>query len=803
MSALRSLSRQKLAARESIAGERLPYTHHVTDRVVALRDGSLMCCLQLSGFPFETADDAELDYRHSVRATLLRSLGSSRFGLYAHVQRRRVSPYPDGTFADPFARALDEAWKRRVTSARLYVNDLTFSIIRRPLQGKIGKIDGLLRLVRDHADEAAGALAFDRELRELEAAVDAALAVLEPYGAVPLIVYDGAAGACSEPLEFLSSLYNGELRAVALPRADLGRHIPYKRVTFGDEAFELRGPTAADTKVGAILSVKDYPSETQAGLLDGLLRLPHELTISQSFGFVDRTVAVERMKLSLRRLRSGSDEETRSLRADMEGALDDVSYGRTGYGEHHLTVQLLAHDAATLDDAIGEVSAAFSDFGAVAVREDVNLEPAFWAQFPGNFKDIGRRALVSTDNFASFASLHNFPTGCPDGNHWGPAVTMLETTSGTPYFFNFHRGDVGNFTLIGSTGLGKTVLATFLIGQAQKSAPRTVYFDKDRGAEIFIRALGGNYSVVRAGVPTGWNPLQLPDSPTNRAFLRDLVAALVAEPAKPLSAEDLSAIAEAVDANFEQDPAYRRLSYFAELFRGRARQEAGDLAARLARWHSEGSHAWAFDNEADHLDLDERTIGVDLTHILDDPTARGPAMLYLFHRVTERLDGAPTIIVVDEGWKALDDAAFAYRLKDLEKTIRKRNGLVGFITQSAHDLVNSSVGAAIIEQSPTQLFLPNPQARADEYCTGFGLTAHELDIVRSLPDSARCVLIKQGREAVVARLDLSGYDEILSVLSGREATVRLADQLREAHGDAPAAWLPAFIRTLHPKETTA
>ncbi|MDP2419319.1 MAG: alpha-hydroxy-acid oxidizing protein, partial [Hydrogenophaga sp.] len=141
-----------------------------------------------------------------------------------------------------------------------------------PLQpGQSALIDGLLRLVRDHADEAAGALAFDRELRELEAAVDAALAVLEPYGAVPLTVYDGAAGNCSEPVEFLSSLYNGELRAVALPRADLGRHIPYKRVTFGDEAFELRGPTAADTKVGAILSVKDYPSETQAGLLDGLL----------------------------------------------------------------------------------------------------------------------------------------------------------------------------------------------------------------------------------------------------------------------------------------------------------------------------------------------------------------------------------------------------------------------------------------------------------------------------------------------------------------------------------------------------
>lgn len=803
MTALRQMSREKLAAREAAAGERLPYAHHVNDRVLALRDGSLMSILKIDGFPFETADDAELDYRQNVRATLLRSLGSSRFGLYAHIIRRRVSPYPDGAFTDPFARVLDEAWKRRVTSAQLYVNDLYLTIIRRPPQGRLGMADSLLRLVRDRADELAAAQAFERDLRELDAAVDSALGVLEPYGAAPLTVYDGSFGTCSEPAEFLSSLYNGELRAIALPRVDLGRHLPYKRLTFGDEAFELRGAAQADTRVGAILSVKDYPSETQAGLLDGLLRLPHEMTVTQSFGFVDRTVAIERMKLALRRLRSGGDEETRSLRADMEAAIDDVSYGRSAYGEHHLTVQLLASDTATLDDAVSDVAAAFADFGAIAVREDVNLEPAFWAQFPGNFKDVGRRALISTANFASFASLHNFPVGRPDGNHWGPAVTMLETTSGTPYFFNFHKGDVGNFTLIGSTGAGKTVLATFLVAQAQKFAPRTVYFDKDRGAELFIRALGGGYSVVRAGVPTGWNPLQLADSPENRAFLRDFIESLVARPDEPLTPDERATISEAIDANFEQDPAFRRLSYLAELFLGGSRREANDLAARLAQWHGTGSHAWAFDNAADTLDLEQRTIGVDLTQILDDPHARGPAMLYLFHRVAERLDGSPAIIIVDEGWKALDDAAFAYRLKDLEKTIRKKNGLVGFITQSAHDLVSSTIGSAIIEQSPTQLFLPNAKARAEEYCSGFGLTAHELEIVRGLPDTAHCVLIKQGREAVVARLNLSGYDEILSVLSAREATVRLADGIRRHHGDDPAAWLPPFIRTLHPKEMVA
>ena len=789
-----------LAAREAAAGDRLPYAHHVDDRTIALRDGSLMCCLRLDGLPFETADAGELDYRLQVRATLWRALGSSRFGLYAHAVRRRVQPYPDGSFADPFARAVDAAWRRRLAGSTLYVNDLYLSIIRRPLRGKAGLAERALQLMSSRAGAAADAQALEQEMRELDGAVDSVLAVLEPYGATPLTLYESAHGLASEPAEFLAQLYNGELRCVRLPHADLGHHIAASRISFGDETFEIRGATGR--RLGAILSVKDYPAETEAGLLDHLLCLPHELTVTQGFGFVDRPVAVERMKLALRRLRAGSDEETRSLRADMEAALDDVSYGRSAYGEHHLTVQLLADEPRALGEAVSDVAAAFAEIGAVAVREDIALEPAFWTQFPGNFKDVGRRALVSTANFAAFASLHNFPTGRPDGNHWGPAVTLFETTSGTPYFFNFHARDVGNFTLIGATGSGKTVLATFLVAQAQKFSPHTVYFDKDRGAELFIRAIRGRYSVVRAGHATGWNPLQLPDSAANRAFLRDWLAGLVADGA-PLTPEERTMIADAVDANFGQIPAFRRMGCLVELFVGRQRRSSGDLAARLAPWHGAGAKAWAFDNDADTLDLGGATIGIDLTELLDLADVRRPAMHYLFHRVAERLDGTPAIIIVDEGWKALDDEAFAYRLKDLEKTIRKKNGLVGFITQSAHDLVASHVGAAIIEQSPTRLFLPNPHARAEDYCAGLGLTAHELEIVRSLPDTGHGVLIRQGRDAVVARLALTGLEAIIAVLSGREATVRLADTLRARHGDAPAAWLPPFIRTLFPEEMTS
>ena len=187
------------------------------------------------------------------------------------------------------------------------------------------------------------------------------------------------------------------------------------------------------------------------------------------------------------------------------------------------------------------------------------------------------------------------------------------------------------------------------------------------------------------------------------------------------------------------------------------------------------------------------TVGFDMTQILDDPALRSPAMMYLFHRVEERLDGTAAIVVVDEGWKALDDDVFVRRIKDWEKTIRKRNGIVGFATQSAQDALESRIASAIIEQAATQIFMANPKAREADYVEGFGLTPHEYEIIRTLPDDARCFLVKHGADSVVARLNLSGEQDLLTILSGRERTVRLLDEIRAETGDEPEAWIPRLL----------
>ncbi len=777
------------SAKEARVGDRLPYARLVDESTVLLRDGSVMSAIQVPGLLFETEDSDALNAHAATREVMLRSTLDARFVMYHHVIRRRVEVELDAEFPDPLSRHIDARWKQRLAGGSLFINDQFVTLIRRPARGKTGLPERLSKLFsRAGQDEPE---ADPKDIRSLRAAITGLVASLQNYGAAVLGDYQApgsaSGGTNSEMLELLSALFNGEMRPVRRPspETDIGHMLPYRRASFGLDAMELRGSAAPD--FAAILGLKDYPEATSPGLLDNLLRLPFEMVVTESYAPNERTTAKERIDLALRRSRS-VDEEAAAERADMLAARDALGNGAVGFGDHHLTVLVRETTLPRLDDAMASCAAALADTGAIAVREDTNLEPAFWAQFPGNEEYIVRRALISSANMAGFGSFHGFALGQATGNHWGDAVTLLETTSATPFFFNFHHGDLGNFSVIGPSGSGKTVVMNFLASQAQKFKPRTILFDKDRGAELFIRGIGGRYDRINPGAPTGFNPLSLPDSPANRAFLRDWLAVLL----KADGPEEFSTISAAVDATYANDPSLRRLRHFKELLSGTRRPAPGDLADRLAAWIGDGEHAWLFDNERDRLDLATRVLGFDMTALLENPRLRTPTMMYLFHRIDERLDGQPTMILIDEGWKALDDEVFAARIRDWLKTLRKRNALVGFATQSARDALDSKISTALVEQTATMVFMPNSRARPEDYCDGFGLTAHEFALIRSLPAHSRCFLVRQPDASVVVRLDLSGAPEVLTVLSGRESAVRRLDVLREAVGDAPAAWFPAL-----------
>jgi len=790
------------AGREALAGDRLPYHSLLDENVVLLRDGSVMISLLVPGLSFETAGEDELNSHTALRELLMRSALDSRFVLYHHVIRRRVEVELESAFADPLAAHIDMRWRQRLRGGAMFVNDQFVTLVRRPARGKAGWPELLSRRLSRGLRRSGNRAptANPEDVRALRAAASAMIVALGEYGARLLGDYRGSAGPCNEVLELLSALYNGELRPVRRPSesADLGQVLPYRRLAFGLDALESQG--LGGSTFGTMISLKDYPDSTTPGLVDPLLRLPCELVLTEGYAPSDRQIARERIDLALRRLRS-ADETAMAERREMQSARDALGVGQVGFGDHHLSVLVRSNQLDLLDEAGAACAAALAEAGAIAVREDVNLEPAFWGQFPGNESYVVRRAMISSANMACFGSLHGFAIGHASGNHWGEAVSLLQTTSATPFFFNFHGtgtggGDLGNFTVIGPSGSGKTVVMNFLAAQAQRFAPRTILFDKDRGAEVFVRGIGGTYSRIATGHPTGFNPLALADCPANRGFLCDWLGVLLAA----RGPEETALIAQAVDAAYANHPRLRRLTHFRELLAGRGRPTPGDLADRLGPWIEGGEHGWLFDGPvldgadgpADRLDLSAATLGFDMTALLENPRLRTPTMMYLFHRIEERLDGTPTLILIDEGWKALDDEVFAARIRDWLKTLRKRNALVGFATQSARDALDSRIATALVEQTATMIFMPNSRARPEDYCEGFGLTEREFQIIRTLPAHSRCFLVRQPDASVVVRLDLAGMPDVLTVLSGRESIVRRLDTLRAELGDEPAAWFPSL-----------
>jgi type IV secretion system protein VirB4 len=822
---LNELTFGAVARREEPVASHIPYTRHVDDQTIKTRDGLYVSILKLDGFCFETADMAEINARLATRNILLRGLGTSRFAVMTHIIRRAIEPALPGAVGNPFAAELDRRYAASLRSRRLFVNDTYLSIIRRPLQGRAGQAEQLIRSVFGGGRRGADTLNEDEEVRALHDAVANIVEILQPYGARLLSVVKRGSGATgdrwhSEPLEFLVQLLNGARpRPMPLPRMPLNQVLASRRLFFGRATIGIQGATRDESRFGAMLSVAEYPAYTGPGLTDGLLKAPHEFIVTQSFAIVDRPTAQAQIERVGRQVEM-SDEAGSIVAEHLDEARNELLASEAIYGQHHMSVLCLGADAVELDRCVTAIEAILTDLAMIHVREDLNAEAAFWAQLPGNLAYIARGALISSKNFAGFASLHNYPSGRPDGNHWGSAIALLETASQTAYHFNFHQRDLGNFTIVGPSGSGKTVALCFLLCQSLRldPAPTCVFFDKDRGAEILIRALGGRYETLEPGEPTGFNPLNLADSGDTRAFLFQLFGFLLRSPdGRGLSASEEQVVRNAIALALAAGPEARTLDAFATLLRGRLKRGDEDLSARLDPWRTTDQRGWLFNNPVDRFRWTEGEgndgaagstvrpliIGFDMTRVLDDPAIRTAALLYIFHRIDELLTGSPTMIFLDEGWRLLDDPVFALFIKDKLKTIRKQNGIVGFGTQSAADIVRSSSANTLIEQSATNIFFPNPKADAASYGEAFRLSDREIAWIRETGPELRSFLIRHGRDSVIARLNLNGMPDLIKVLSGRTETVAEMQRLRAELGSDPAAWLPAFMGHASPDQREA
>lgn len=773
--------------RELSISEFIPYAYHYDKETIITKKDELIQVIHLEGWSFETADDVDVDMKKAVRNSLFKSLADGKYAVWFHTIRRRRSAYPEGRFHNDFASGLNEKWHKKHDKTESYMNDLYITVVRKADTVGAAKISHYLEQITNKVDKGQKIEGMREAHKELREAVYRLLASLRDYNPHLLTSYETEHGVVSEPLEFLGMIVNGgEHQRMLVPVSDISHYLTSNRLYFGTRAIEMRGLTR--NRYGAIISIKEYCPATAAGLFDAFLQLPFEFIISQSFTFTNRQTAIGKMQIQQRRMMAAEDVAVSQVE-EISEALDLAMSGHVAFGMHHCTVMVTEKNLHALEDAVSAATAEMVNVGITAIREKLVLEQAYWAQLPGNFEYIGRQATINSMNLAGLVSMHNYPTGRIKGNHWGNAVTVFDTTSGTPYFFNFHSRDVGHTTIIGPTGAGKTVLMNFLCAQAQKFNCRLFMFDKDRGAEIFVRAIGGSYSIIEPSERCGFNPLMLTDTHENRNFLSEWLRTLISPESGEISPEEQAMIQEAVAGNYKLAKKDRMLRNIAPFF---GVDKPGSPASRLKAWYGEGRYARIFDNPYDSVDFSTHyTFGFEMGEVLADRSTLGPVLMYLFHKVNLSLDGTPTMIVLDEAWALIDNKIFASKIKDWLKTLRKLNAMVIFATQSVEDAANSEISDTLIQQTATQIFLPNPKA-TEAYKKSFMLSDREYNLLKTTDPGSRFFLLKQGKDVVIARIDLSGMDDEINVLSARAETVRILDEVRRDVGDIPGDWLPVF-----------
>lgn len=769
------------------------------------RNGELVASYSAKGIAFETEDQLSIEDAVRNTNTLYRAIARNDVAVQIHRLRRPMADELTACAQEGFARELSLGYNQKIGHERLVATELYISLIVKQRNKLKTKHLTSLESIR-HEQEV--------RLEEFSKIADQFERTLSRFDVRRLGEYELNGQLYSEQLSLYNFLLTGKMQRVQIPNGPLYEALGAVQLFIGSDVLELQ--TAQGSEFAQCIELKDFTQSTFSGILDNILYpdkarvQPYVFIETQTFAFMSKIEGQKFLQLQQKQLISSEDAGVSQIQA-MNAAIDGVVNGDFAMGEYSYTLMVFASDLMTVKQNAQDAIKKLQDEGFLPFVSTLALAAAYFSQLPCAFEYRPRLARITSLNFSHLAPLHNFACGKRDGNPWGEALALLKTPSDQPYYFNFHTSPAGedsfnkktlaNTTIIGTSGSGKTVLLNFLISMAQKyrndGAPMTVvFFDKDRGAEIAIRALNGGYLTVQNGQPTGFNPFALPATEGNIQFLISFMKLLLSMDKQPISSSEDHALSEAVRAVMQMPQSIRRMYLVPQnLPEGLTRQEReNSLTKRLQRWINKGDLAWVFDNVEDKLDFNKYpNYGIDGTEFLDNPQVRTPIAYYLLHRMDEVIDGRRFFFVMDEFWKWLLDEAFSDFAFNKLKTIRKQNGFGVFATQSPSDVISSPIAKAVIEQSATQIFLPNPRADKDDYVKGFKVTEAEYKIISEMGEDSRLMLVKQGHRSVLCRLDLSDFRQELKVLSGSTDNILLVEKLRDEYGDDAAKWLPLFL----------
>ena len=792
----------------------LPWAALVGQGVVLNKDGSFQRTAKFRGPDLDSAVAAELVAVAGRINNAFRRLGSG-WSIFVEAQRSEAATYPDSTFPDPASALVDAERKAGFEEAGAhFVSGYFLTFLYLPPAEDAARAETWLYEGR----EQSGVNPWEI-LRGFTDRTDRVLALLD--GFMPECRWLDDAGT----LTYLHSTISTNRHRVRVPEVPmhLDALLADQPLTGGLE------PRLGDRHL-RVLTVTGFPTVTTPGLLDEMNRLPFPYRWSTRAILLDKTDAT-RLLTKIRRqwfakrksiaaiLKEvmtneqsalvDTDAANKALDADM--ALQELGADVAGMAYVTTTVTVWDADPRIADEKLRLVEKIIQGRDFTAMPETVNAVDAWLGSLPGHAYANVRQPPISTLNLAHMIPLSALWAGPERDEHFGaPPLLYGKTEGSTPFRFSLHVGDVGHTLVVGPTGAGKSVLLALMALQFRRYENSQV-FAFDFGGSIRAAALsmggdwhdlGGNTATVSADNiadpveralaeamaaeinAVSLQPLARIHDTYERAWAADWIVAILMREGIQITPEVKEHIWTALTSLASAPVQERTITGLAVLL------QSNDLKQALRPYCVGGAYGRLLDAETEHLGSSD-VQAFEIEGLVG--TGAAPAVLaYLFHRIGDRLDGRPTLLIIDEGWLALDDEGFAGQLREWLKTLRKKNASVIFATQSLSDIDGSNIAPAIIESCPTRLLLPNERAIEPQITAiyrRFGLNDRQIEILaRATPKRDYYCQSRRGNR--LFDLGLSEVGLALCAASSKSDQVAIERIVAEHGRDSfLAAWL--------------
>lgn len=775
----------------------LPWAALIAPGIVLNKDGSFQRTFSFRGPDLESATEAELVGLCARANNALKRLGSG-WALFFDAERLEAQHYPASEFPDAASWIIDEERRAAFEEAKQgqhFESRYHLTLLYMPPPDAQARTENAL-LERDRDGEGGSVRNWRQELARFRYETERVLDLLSDF--LPEIrALDDA-----ETLTFLHGTVSTKRHKVTVPETPmyLDGVLVDTPLTGGLE------PILGDKHIRT-LTILGFPNTTRPGILDALNHQDFSYRWVTRFIPLDKTAATK----VLTRLRRQWFAKRKSITAvlrevltneaaplvdndadnkalDADAALQALGGDHVGFGYHTTTITVFDENVQSADEKARAVERIVNGLGFTCIRESVNAVEAWLGSLPGHVYANVRQPLVHTLNLAHLMPLSAVWAGPVRNAHLdAPPLLYAETSGSTPFRLSTHVGDVGHMLIVGPTGAGKSVLLSLIALQFRRYAGSQVYiFDKGNSARAAVLAMGGEHHALGADGSLAFQPLRHIDDPATRSWAAEWIGALLAHEQLPVTPEVKEAVWSALTNLASAPAAERTLTGLTVLL------QSNPIKAALQPYTLDGPFGRLLDAADDRLALSDVQC-FETEELMHQVGVVMPVLTYLFHRLEERFDGRPTLLILDEAWVFLDNPLFAARIREWLKVLRKRNVSVIFATQSLADIADSTIAPAIIESCPQRIFLPNdravePQARAAY--ERFGLNDRQIELIAQA--TPKCHYYLQSRRG--NRLFELGLGPIALALCGASdpAAQTLIDSLLAEHG--PGDFAVRFLK---------